>query len=734
MKKSTIILPAVLALFFISFTLTGCPTQHECSKEPHSRAHPFVFWDPADLDAVRNKIAEGSPDRDWALPVYNGILNSAQSWLAADITVPDEGGGWSHEFVCPDHGVTLVYDPSEPYSHLCPSGGEVWTGEPYYSAWRCHRHSSLAGAVKTLGLAGLLAEDDATREACALRVRELLLAYADLYLTYTIDDRWGGTFLTGARAYAQTLSESVWLLQLVAGYDSIYDSGVLSPEEKGRIEDDLLCASVNTILRYDAAKSNWQAWHNAALGAVGFLLEDDWLIDQALYGWHGFTFHMDQSVLDDGIWFEGALSYHYYTMSAYLQLAEAAWRSGIDLYENSAWQRMHDAPVNTLFPNLEFPRINDVSSTYDSIRSRANFYEVSNTRWNRDRDSWVLDRIYDAGTSRSSREALLYGSQIDTTVPYELASANLEPSGLGVLRAGSGAQVLYALMDYGPHGGGHGHYDKLGLVLYRDRELLPDLGTVKYSLPEYEGWYKKSVAHNTLMMGEKNQVAGGEETRPVDYFGTPGPDLQVLQASVGTEVFFPSGSATRTLLMVRDDYLLDVVSAAGIESPCDLVYHPDADALATTGGLLFSDVPAELSTRWSNSPNGHAYLEGPSSLDGSSYDEIQQASVPGAWGALLTRTGSATGLHLLAAGNEPTTVITADAPGNPLTERHPVLLLRREGVSSTRYVAVLEPYQGAPQVESVTVDGNVVEIRFGSETHRITVDQAGRAYSLEITE
>jgi len=731
MQKNPSLL-VLLSLALLTISLTGCPTTHECSQEPHSRVHPYVFWDQDDMDGVAGKVAPGSPDRAWALPILTGILNSAASWLSADITVPDEGGGWTHEYVCPNHGATLIYDPDEPLQHLCPVGGEIWTGDPYDAAWRSYRHNSLGSALERLGLAFLLEEDPGLQEAYALRARAILLDYAGKYPDYPIHDRFGGTLPTGARTFAQTLDESVWLLNIVAGYDSIYDSGVLTQEDKMLIEADLLCASVNTILRYDAGKSNWQAWHNAAVGSVGFLLEDAWLIQHAVEGLHGFQFHMDESVQEDGIWYEGALSYHYYTLSAYLQLSEAAERSGIRLYDDPSYRIMFDGPVDTLMPNLEFPRINDVSSTKDTIRSRANAYEVANTRWNQDRENWLLNRIYTTGTNRSSQEALLYGSDVDETVSYNLSSVNLTASGLGILRAGSEPDTLYTLMDYGPHGGGHGHYDKLGIILFKGRELLPDMGTVKYALPEHEGWFTKTLSHNTLMMGEKSQGTGGESTRLIDFFGAPQADLQVMQATVNEWVFSLDGSATRTLLLVRDDYLLDVVTVTGGEGPYDLVYHVNADAIQTSGGHVFSDIPQAMADRWSASLQGHSYLRPPSDLDGAPCSQIQQTVTLDGWAAVFPMDGSETKLQLLAAGNEETTVILTDAPGNPFTEYPPGVILRRDGVSTSRYVTVLEPFEGTAGVSSVFVEGDQVEVLFEGETHRLTVDQAGHVYSLEI--
>lgn len=720
-----------LALSMILVAITcGCSPTHECSREPHARTHPFVFWDQADIDSALARIVDGSPDQAWARPIHDNIIADAEDWLVEAILVPDEGGGWTMDYVCPTHGVTLRYDPDEPLSHRCPAGGEIWTGEPYDAAWRAYRHNSLSTAIRTLGLAFLLEADEGRGAAFAARARDILLDYALKYPDYEIHSPYGPLFPSAAKAFTQTLDEAVWLLKIVAGYDSIYDSGLLTGDEKDRIEDGLLCFSVNTILRNDAMRSNWQAWHNAALGSVGFLLEDPWLIDRAIDGAHGFEYHMIESVQDDGIWYEGALSYHYYTLNAYRQLSEAALRSGIDLYANTRYKMMFDAPLDTLLPNLEFPRINDVSSSRDSVRSRAPYYEVAKARWNDDLYDWLLDEIYSSGTNRSSPDALLYGRPIDGTASNSLAAANLEASGLAILREGMGADPVYLLMDYGPHGGSHGHPDKLGIILFKGRELLPDMGTVKYTLPQHEGWYRQTLAHNTLMMGEASQLTWGEEIRQVDYFGEPGEGLRAIQATVNSQVFPWGGSATRTLAMVRDDYVVDVVSADKGPAPYDLVYHVYGDAIDTSI-TAFTDIPAALEASWDGSTAGHAYLEPPSSLDGAAEDHIRQFESSDTWSAVVSSSGDPEKLGIMVPEGPVTTLIVADAPSNPFTAYHPALILRRDGSSMTRYVTILEPFETVPMVTSVTVDGNQIEIRFGAETHTITIDQDERDYHIE---
>lgn len=52
------------------------------------------------------------------------------------------------------------------------------------------------------------------------------------------------------------------------------------------------------------------------------------------------------------------------------------------------------------------------------------------------------------------------------------------------------------ILKFGPHGGGHGHYDKLGFVSYaRGGILAVDPGTQPYGAPTHDTWDKMTVAH-----------------------------------------------------------------------------------------------------------------------------------------------------------------------------------------------------------------------------------------------
>ena len=86
--------------------------------------------------------------------------------------------------------------------------------------------------------------------------------------------------------------ESVWITYLAGAYDLVRGHRCFSNEERSFVEKELFKASADIILDYDEGRNNRQAFNNSGLCAVGYLIDDQSLVDHALHGPHGFYPHM----------------------------------------------------------------------------------------------------------------------------------------------------------------------------------------------------------------------------------------------------------------------------------------------------------------------------------------------------------------------------------------------------------------------------------------------------------
>ncbi len=539
----------------------------------------------------------------WADGVRTSIVQSAAGWPASfearyslkAWSLPLEGGQWPLWYVCPTHGVYLSY--KGPSRNECPIDNRNYTGWPFDQVIFGREHSDLANAARDNGIAYRFTGS----KRYAQNAADILLAYAGVYLKYPLKDVNNRITASAGRVSAQTLDEANWLIPIVWAYDLIADSGVLDASQRTLIEQQLLRAAASVIQNNDAKTSNWQSWHNAAIGAVGFALHDTTLVAKAIDGPSGFRFQMKNSVLPDGPWFEGAWGYHFYALEPHCFLAEMAARNGIDLYAEEGLRRMFNAPMISTMPDLTLPAFND--SNVLNLVSEDSLYEVA---WNRYQDPLYLALL---GQRSRGRNALFWGAaSIDRRIAAQPASILLPDSGNAFLR--NRENDFAVALKFGPHGGGHGHYDKLNFVSYaRGGGMAIDPGTQSYAAPTHNTWDKVTLAHNTVVVDEKTQSEATGELKAFLVL----PSLSMAAATAGNA--YP-GVTLERLLLLTPDYLLDIFDAKGSgqqDHKFDWIYHnPGAVTLSTTA----------KSTAALGSSNGYQYLT-----------NLQSAASEGAWDA-----------------------------------------------------------------------------------------------------
>src|SRR5690349_19504723 len=120
------------------------------------RAAPATSAPPRLLDLDR--IQKLTRDQPWATQVLRGIIRFSDEWPAQHVrefglkewALPPEGAGWSHAYVCPEHGVRLNQKAGK---NLCPIDGKDYHGWPIDNCVYMQRNGANASAVRDLGIA-----------------------------------------------------------------------------------------------------------------------------------------------------------------------------------------------------------------------------------------------------------------------------------------------------------------------------------------------------------------------------------------------------------------------------------------------------------------------------------------------------------------------------------------------------------------------------------------------------
>ena len=481
-----------------------------------------VLLTSADLESRRRELSD--PLRNLAA----SLASDLERPMAHDVWVPPEKARLTRRGGrCEVDGTLLEFDPFSPRAHRCPSCGRLFDDESHYRWWVMGYQLWLAEravhAATLFALAG-----DARHRAFSSAVLD---QYAARYLEYANRDN----VLGPTRVFFSTYLESIWLLQLIVALDLLETASV--PDDSAvralgqRVRDRVIEPSASLIASYDEGLSNRQVWNNAALLAASRILGRG-LDANALDGASGLRTHLEDGLLVDGTWYEGE-NYHLFAHRGlwYGVTIVAAAGASLDSALVTRYDEAFATPFVTALPDFTFPSRRD--SQYRVSLRQWRFAELAELglarRPHDDRLQGALATLYDqtaasgdTGRWRSTAEAerngtgvrlersdlgwrsLVYASPSLPPLSEALPrSALLAGQGLAIFRRDAGR--LYVSLDYGHSGAGHGHPDRLNLVIVNgDVRWLDDVGTGSYVDPSLH-WYRSTLAHNAPLVDGRSQ-------------------------------------------------------------------------------------------------------------------------------------------------------------------------------------------------------------------------------------
>ncbi len=527
MKKSYII------LFPLLFLLLGC-NQEEAAVSMRPRLSlstaeaQEVMSNLQNLPLLNTSYAQLMAETDKALA------------LAIDVPLPGESGGYAHE------------RHKQNYRDMKNAGYMfVFTGATKYAQF----------------------------------VKDMLDMYALLYPTlgpHPLSKK-----QNPGRLFHQVLNENVWLLNTAQAYDCVYEW--LSAEDRLNYETNIFMPMV-TLISVDYPEEfdrihNHGMWSTAAVGMIGLVMDNDELVNRALFGTvndgtGGFLAQVEGLFSPDGYYMEGAY-YVRYASRPLLFFAEALERSKPELkifeFKDQIIKKAFYSMVQMTYPNGAFIPINDASLSMDILAPGVLFGT-----------SVILDRYgFDKnllGLAKIQKGVYLNGSGLKLAKAYAAEDEVIEPTwssiefvdgndgkggGFGILRAGKGKDQTVLAMKYGVHGLGHGHFDKLHFMYYdQGSDVVPDYGfsrwiniETKYGgryLPENDTYAKQTIAHNTLVVDGMTQNGNDRDAAEKihgerHFFDASNPDIQVMSATA--DGYYAGIDMQRTMFLIRDDRL-----------------------------------------------------------------------------------------------------------------------------------------------------------------------------------
>ena len=662
-----------------------------------------------------DRLRARSRDADFA-QAWTHLLTRADEAVKAGLRPADVGAGWGHAYYCPDHVVLLDFDPARPHEHRCPVDGAIWRGEAFDGGWRSVLNGHILNGLSTCALVWQATGEERYRD----HVAGLLLDYAGRYPSCR---RTGSTSVTAGSPVSR------WRRRCGPSGSPTPTTVYASPSapRTGSGSRPTCCTtSAPTSPTTSCTRSTTSSAGIAALTTLGVQLDEKSFLDTAFAHPHGLTEQLQEGILDDGWWAEGSPSYHFYMLSAVLSSALALRHVDPGFLDSPRLRSTFVAPLTMLRSDLSLPALNDgwISIALPlGVGGYAAHYEQAYGLWNDPADAAFLRTAYDRGVPRLSEAALLMGPDLRRAGSESSRSSRpprraVHPaSGYAVLSDGEGGTERSLLVKYGLHGGGHGHPDKLMLDLHAyGVRLAPDPGSPAYNSPLQGPWFRQTLAHNTVVIGEVSQpeaqgrllahvppeagrpgVVDAAVSWPVDPDADRGPQGSWLREPRRVHVPAYAGAAIRRCVVWKPapgGYFLDVVlvTTAGAE-PVDLAWHHRGTLVVPAPGDLTADLDLP---GWPPSGEEYQFLEDVRRLPAGDGGAV-------AWEVAWEVAGGGRCRHPdVGAGPRRVDRAGGNLAVQPAGQRQATLLRRSHG-PRVSYAAVVEPVDGV--VEAGGGDG-----------------------------
>ncbi len=433
----------------------------------------------------------------------------------------------------------------------------------------------------------------------ARKAIDIMLEYSGYYKDYEVhgDIPYNGPGKSGA----QTLDEANFLRSFAMSYDLLSD--FMTEEEQEFIGKEMLIPGVEFLMEHRHNQlHNHEVIISSAIAVIGLIFDIERYIQFAVYEPYGILYQLENGVLPDHMWFEGALGYHFYALTSFFAYEKFALHTPHSQISHPNYKAMMELLASYLEPGFRIPMLNDTN--YGHTSSSLYLYEFAYRELGGEKLLFILNQLYEE-EKRDNLEAFIYGAD-------ELPKCSMEPGNYHVEAGQSGSTILrgkderYLLIKHDRYGGEHDHYDRLGIsYLAHGKRISPDLGTTGYGAVMHYDFYKNTGSHNTVNIDGDNQAP--VNARLIRYEERDGGIYVEAEADWTIPYEMPDSftivqwkeETYRPVKMVRkivweEDYFAEVfqVKGAGKDLPVDWVMHFSGNRIIQPEGMeieKFSD-------------------------------------------------------------------------------------------------------------------------------------------------
>jgi hypothetical protein len=299
---------------------------------------------------------------------------------------------------------------------------------------------------------------------------------------------------------------------------------------------------------------NIPVWIKCAQAAVGAFFGEEEHIRKGFYSIYGILDQLEKGVTDEGMWYEGSMHYHYYTVHPIAMLMFICRRVEFDIpempYIYDKVEKMFEYPLKMMFSSKQLPNPHDAHPHLTIFNYRTH-YEYASIIYENPLFKKVCSMFWE-GEAKPTFTRLLFNTWENETYDVEFGTVNNPASGTAMLRDG-GTELFFR---YSTLTHLHRHPDEMSFELAFDGDVVShDIGNGGYASPLFVEWQRKTLCHNTVVIDESDHMRMSLPFGETEEFDSENPYIKVK-----TKALYEATDFTRAFRVcgdkVEDEFLV----------------------------------------------------------------------------------------------------------------------------------------------------------------------------------
>ncbi len=455
-------------------------------------------------------------DLDVHTEIFDSLKNPTDEFIESYQDHVEWKAGWGHDFYCDHCSGQLKFDYKKRGVYTCLVCGKENRGDRKDWAWTAMYRGTSCSYVKHAGI------------LYSITSEEKYIEYIRKVMNFLTDNYWDfEAFAPELRFVGRYsgigLSDAGNTMALLYGLDAAQD--YLKKEEMSKWHKGFFTPQADMFDFFANKIYNIPLWQKVSEANIGVFFKDEAIIKRAFYSRFGILDQLRRGVTKDGMWFEASTGYHFFGLAAVAELLLLCHRNKVTCIAE------HDEIMDIVESQFMYPlkimfRDGSIANPADSgLDMNIGIYHYMYIKAYALYDNPYFKQVLGYNRKKYNKsitlDEILYGVEYeDADSLPDFGSQNFEDSFCAMLKNDTSELFIKTgIKDIC-----HSHPDVMTIEMaFYDDLISKDIGSAGYSSEIFATWHRKTIAHNTVIVGKEDQryTPEGEGIWPegiIEYF------------------------------------------------------------------------------------------------------------------------------------------------------------------------------------------------------------------------